>query len=348
MPRWICVLICTAVAASAWAQEYTFPVAANIDVMVWEAAHWDGQLAVDIGVHPGFPPTAPEREAFYSAQVVALTGGTAMRLDNPRGGTAVLLHGDDGRTYYYAHLSQAAIEEPTRVAAGEPLGQIGNTGTWSQFLEPHLHLSIANGHQNGFDWIADVDPVLWLEQEFARGPIPVPANTLAGAAGVTYPVDAPEGLPLFPGYTITADYDAVAGENPLLAGVRLAPRGFEPDAVGRAGDTAAGGASATHAPHDEQASRARPAAGRQAPVRATVAGAVRVHRDTSLGLRLQITNARARYSVLISGPIEPVVTTGDVVFADQIIGFASGELHYTIFKNGRLGGRELFPPAQAR
>ena len=139
-----------------------------------------------------------------------------------------------------------------------------------------------------------------------------------------------------------------SGENPLLAGVRLAPRGFEPDAVGRAGDTAAGGASAIDAPHDEQASRARPTAGRQAPVRATVAGAVRVHRDTSLGLRLQITNARARYSVLISGPIEPVVTTGDVVFADQIIGFASGELHYTIFKDGRLGGRELFRPAQAR
>lgn len=325
----MCVLaLCT---GALGAQEYRFPIDSNIDVMVWEEAHWDGRLAVDIGVHPGFAPGTPEREGFYAAPVVAVTSGTARRLDNPRGGTAVLLHGDDGRTYYYAHLSQAALEEPAVVAAGETLGWIGNTGTWSQFLEPHLHFSMANGHQNGFDWVADIDPVLWLEQQFGRKPLPLPANSLAGVTGVAYPLDEPDGAPLFPGFTVTADYDAVVRENPLLAGVRIAPRGFAPSPASEAPPLRAGAATA-----------------RQAPVRATLAGAVRVHRDTTLGLRLQITNARARYSVLISGPIEPIVTTGDIVFADQIIGFTAGEVHYTVFYRGRLAGRSSFEETQAR
>jgi murein DD-endopeptidase MepM/ murein hydrolase activator NlpD len=309
----------TTAASPPGVQGYAFPITGNIDAMVWEAEHWDGRLAVDIGVHPGFPAGSPERGAFYQAEAVAVVDGTAQRLDNPRGGTAVLLHGVDGRTYYYAHLASSPITEPTLVLAGERLGRIGNTGTWSQFLEPHLHLSMAEGHQEGFFWTADIDPVRWIEQHFGRGPAAVPVTTLAGARGASYPIDEPEGYPLFSGFTTTADYDAVIAENPLLAGVRIAPRG------------AGSGRSVT-----------------QAPVRATMTGVVRIHRDTPLGLRMQITNARAGFSILISGPIEPVVTTGSVVFSDQIIGMTRGEIHYTIFQNGRLAGREWFSDVYLR
>ncbi len=297
------------------ADDYRFPISGNTDVMVWEAEHWDGRLAVDIGVHPGLAAGRPERTAFYNAAVVAVTAGVVSRLDNPRGGTAVVLHADDGRTYYYAHLREAALNEPTRVAPGTVLGTIGNSGTWSQFLEPHLHFSIANGHQHGLDWTADVDPVRWLEQTFGRSPLPVPQTSLAGATGILYPRDEPEGLPLFSGYQVTSTYAEVAEQTPLLSGVRIAPRGYNPD---------------------------RRESARQLAVRATMTGVVRVHRDTPLGLRIQITNGRARFSVLISGVIEPIVTTGELVFADQVIGFAASEIHYTVFQNGRLAGPEWF------
>ncbi|TVQ18305.1 MAG: hypothetical protein EA382_17845, partial [Spirochaetaceae bacterium] len=91
---------------------YDFPIAGSTDPMWWESVHWDGNLAVDIQVNPLIPIGAREREVFYSAAVIAVIGGYASRLDNPRGGIAVLLHGDDGRTYYYSHLSDATIELP--------------------------------------------------------------------------------------------------------------------------------------------------------------------------------------------------------------------------------------------
>ncbi|MFP4376492.1 MAG: M23 family metallopeptidase [Spirochaetales bacterium] len=296
---------------------YVFPIDADPRLMVWEEQHWDGSLAVDIGVHPGFAVGAPERERFYETQTVAVTGGWAQRLDNPRGGTAVLLHGDDGRTYYYAHLASATVAsgERIRVHVGEPLGSIGNTGTWSQFLEPHLHLSIANGHQTGTNWVADVNPVWWLERTFGlgpRGPLTTAANRAPEAA--IYPDEPPSGLPLFGEPVIVASFGETANENALLAGLRL-----------RGAGSTSNDSSATH------------------PVRAPLTGAVRIHLDTSLGVRLQITNPRAGYSILISGAIEPTVTNGQLAYVDDVIGFTRGEVHYTVFRGGRLVAPELEP-----
>jgi murein DD-endopeptidase MepM/ murein hydrolase activator NlpD len=279
--------------------------------MVWEAHHWDGLLAVDIGIHPGFAVGSPERASFYRAQALATIGGVAQRLDNPRGGIAVMLHGDDGRTYYYAHLSSSRIveDERRRVAAGAPLGRIGNTGTWSQFLEPHLHLSIAEGHQEGTSWVADVNPVWWLERTFGRAANgPLTRARAARPEQTIYPSRPPVGLPLFGRPVITADFAATAAQNPLLAGLRLAP-------AGASGADGAGGSF---------------------PVRATLTGAVRIHRDTRLGVRLQITNPKAGYSVIISGQITSTVEHGQLVYEDDVIGMTAGELHYTVFQNGRL------------
>jgi hypothetical protein len=261
-------------------------------ILVWEEPHWDGSLAVDMGIHPGFALDAPERAAFYSAPVRAVVAGRAMRLDNPRGGIAVLLHGTDGRTYYFAHLRESEIDSPRDVAAGETLGRIGNTGTWTQYLEPHLHFSIAEGHVTGLSWQADVSAAAWLRRAFSLAATPVVQAPLVA--------DHPQGLPLFGAATAVTGYEEASRDNPLLAGITVNP-------------------AATAA---------------RVPVRATLTGLVRMHRDTPLGTRIQITNARGGWSVLISGAIEPIVRDG-VVYREDIVGFATGPLHYMTFSGGR-------------
>ncbi len=283
-------LVCAA--QSVYAERYVFPVEGDTSILWWEERHWDGNLAVDIGVSPDFPPGAPERQEFYERSVVAVIAGEASRLDNPRGGIAVLLHGDDNRTYYYAHLSESTIDEPRRVSQGEPFGLIGRTGTWTQLLEPHLHFAIATGHQRGTDWVADVNPVTWIERTFGLSP--------ARPAVHAYPLAEPSGVPLFGEYETRKDFEEAGAENPLLAGMTVAPR-----------------------------------SGGRAPVRAPLTGIVRVHADTPLGLRLQITNARAAWSIIISGPIEPVVRHGELVYRESLIGFTDDAIHYMVFHRGR-------------
>ncbi len=274
---------------------YTFPISGDRSILTWEEPHWDGSNAVDIGIHSGFSLDAAERTRFYAADVRAVIAGRASRLDNPRGGVAVLLHGEDGRTYYYAHLSQAYIDGPTSVEAGASLGRIGRTGTWTQYLEPHLHFSIAEGHQVGTEWTADVPAASWLRRTFGIGP--VRRNPDA------YVAREPSGLPLFGEPEVVRTFRETRAENPLLAGVVVRAPG-----------------AGTRGP--------------AVPVRAPVTGIARVHLDTPLGVRLQITNSRSSRSLIISGTIEPQVRTGELVYADSIVGFARGELHYMDFSAG--------------
>jgi hypothetical protein len=104
-----------------------------------------------------------------------------------------------------------------------------------------------------------------------------------------------------------ADFTTTREENPLLAGLRLSQTEITSD-----------DSTATH------------------PLRAPLTGAVRIHRDTPLGVRIQITNPRAGYSILISGRLEPIVTNGQLVYADEVLGFTGGVIHYTVFQDGRL------------
>jgi murein DD-endopeptidase MepM/ murein hydrolase activator NlpD len=274
------------------AASYAFPIEGDRDVLWWEESHWDGALAVDIGIHPSFGPGSPERSEFYRRNVTAVISGTASRLDNPRGGIAVLLHGDDNRTYYYAHLSGSTIEEPRLVRRGEPLGTIGRTGMWTQFLEPHLHFEIAKGHQTGTGWSPDVDPVAWIERTFGSGP-----STFSRES---YREDEPTGVPLFGRHEIHTTFADAKAMNPLLAGITVAATG-----------------------------------GGRAPVRAPVTGVARIHRDTPLGVRLQITNVHADWSVIISGDIDPLIRHGELVHRESVIGFAGGPLHYMAFHRGQ-------------
>ena len=77
---------------------------------------------------------------------VAVANATVLKLhQGARGGIAVYLLDDDGRTrYYYAHLDAYAqgLHEGQRVERGEVIGYVGDTGNASPG-DYHLHFSVA-------------------------------------------------------------------------------------------------------------------------------------------------------------------------------------------------------------
>lgn len=74
--------------------------------------------------------------------VVANVSGTVNQHPNGRGGLAYYLKGDDGNTYYGAHLSSWGASG--RVSAGTVIGYVGNTGDASGG-PTHLHFEIHPG-----------------------------------------------------------------------------------------------------------------------------------------------------------------------------------------------------------
>jgi peptidoglycan LD-endopeptidase LytH len=73
---------------------------------------------------------------------VAVVSGTFRTHHSGLGGLSIYLHGDDGHTYYYAHLSQV-VGPDRRVAQGELIGKTGSTG---DATTPHTHFEF---HPNG-------------------------------------------------------------------------------------------------------------------------------------------------------------------------------------------------------
>lgn len=71
--------------------------------------------------------------------VVANVTGTVSRDQNALGGLSYFLHGDDGNTYYGAHLSGYAAAG--HVSIGTVIGYVGNTGDASGGAT-HLHFEI--------------------------------------------------------------------------------------------------------------------------------------------------------------------------------------------------------------
>ena len=93
--------------------------------------------------------------------IVAVVSGVISRthpVDSGLGGISVWLKGDDGNSYYYAHLTsiQTGIEAGVRVIAGQVIGFAGNTGD-AAGGPVHLHFEI---HPGGG---AAIDPYLVLK-----------------------------------------------------------------------------------------------------------------------------------------------------------------------------------------
>jgi len=116
----------------------------------------------------------------------------ASDLGADRGGRSVSLVGVDGVRYYGSHLEAIApgIAPGTRVAGGQPLGRVGNSGS-ARITPVHLHFGISWPTRAGIWWVRRgmVPPQRYLDSWRAGGNLsPVRAVRAARkAAGAEVP-----------------------------------------------------------------------------------------------------------------------------------------------------------------
>jgi len=81
--------------------------------------------------------------AAQGTPAVACVSGSVRTSEGGRQGHAIWLHGDDGNSYFYAHLSGYAVTGG-HVDAGQTFGYVGNTGNASGGA-PHVHFEVHPG-----------------------------------------------------------------------------------------------------------------------------------------------------------------------------------------------------------
>jgi murein DD-endopeptidase MepM/ murein hydrolase activator NlpD len=83
--------------------------------------------------------------AAYNTKLVAMNSGSVRVNSHSLGGRQVYVYGDDGITYYYAHLSKWAsgLKTGQRVSKGQIIGYVGDSGNARG--TPHLHLGMIAG-----------------------------------------------------------------------------------------------------------------------------------------------------------------------------------------------------------
>ncbi len=285
--------------------DYVFPVSAPIEHLEWTEYHWDGANAVDIFASRSLDARSEALAEVHSAPVLAVADGTAFRVDNPRGGTAVLLQADSGKSFYYSHLAETSVTgelgaqaEGTPVSRGETIGSIGRSGSRTQFIEPHLHFEVIEGEPESIGWSDDINAARWIRRTFGFRWID---ENIA-----EYNSDTPEGFPLEYASTPVEGFDSMAGDEPQTAGILFHPQP---------------GSS----------------------VRSLHEGEIRVMRDTELGLRVQITNRPTDTTIVYSYLESTDLETGDTVTRGQKIGAAGDRLHVMYFEDGQARDPESIP-----
>lgn len=99
-----------------------------------------------IDPHWGSSHAAADLFAPRGTPVVAMRDGVATAGTDPVGGNWVLIQGDDGLLYYYAHLDRPG--RSGRVRAGEVIGYVGDSGN-ARGTGPHLHIGIGHTITSG-------------------------------------------------------------------------------------------------------------------------------------------------------------------------------------------------------
>jgi murein DD-endopeptidase MepM/ murein hydrolase activator NlpD len=72
-------------------------------------------------------------------------------------GNLIVIEHPEGLNTLYAHLSRILVEEGQKVAAGDPIGEVGQTGV---AIGPHLHFEVRRGDVE--DESSTENPELWL------------------------------------------------------------------------------------------------------------------------------------------------------------------------------------------
>jgi peptidoglycan LD-endopeptidase LytH len=110
---------------------YSCPVPGSSFVDSWGAPRSGGRRHQGVDMMAG-----------YGTPNIAVTGGTVRSASSSLGGISLYLNGDDGNTYYYAHLQ--AITKTGRVEQGDQIGEGGASGN-AAGGSPHTHFEVHLG-----------------------------------------------------------------------------------------------------------------------------------------------------------------------------------------------------------
>ncbi len=103
-----------------------------------------------VSAHGGVAPGGADIFASAGTPVINVAPGQVLESGfQSIGGNIVLVQGDDGRQYYYAHMAGTPmVSRGQHINAGQQLGQVGTTGN-ARGTPPHLHIGIGQTIQNG-------------------------------------------------------------------------------------------------------------------------------------------------------------------------------------------------------
>lgn len=121
--------------------KYVLPV--NLDVGTLTADYGSTDHGYHKNGHAGVDINAPWGTPIGSATSGEVVGVFNNDTQGYRGyGNSVLVKGDDGNYYFYAHMSSVDVKVGDTVSCGESLGGVGNTG---QSTGNHLHFEVRAG-----------------------------------------------------------------------------------------------------------------------------------------------------------------------------------------------------------